>query len=202
MKNWIKLLGIIAVIVLLFSVAACDNGTTSNSGGSMDEILRVDKEVRDLFFYSSNGVTQDFSGDTGSYPGVCTDYAMEFYYRYSGEVYLVTMGNDWVTGWHTVVEWLPADTFNWRTKENFGGNVSYPSGNIGEYNGVLRDARITAVSNEKWTEQSHANNPNAVYHMWCAAVADGKWYLVDPTWRDTNLENNPIVQITTPSFAR
>ena len=197
MKNRTEFFAIITVVLLLFSIAACDNGTTSNTDG-MEEILRVDKEVRDLFFYASNGINPDSSEDAGTYPGVCSDYAMEFYYRYSGEVYIVAVSYGGTTTWSTV-EFLPASTFNFRTKENFSINTIYPSSTVGEYDGVLRDARLTVVSNERWTEQSHAN---AVFHMWCAAVADGKWYLVDPTWRDNDLANNPIRQITPPSFAR
>jgi hypothetical protein len=200
MKNAQKLFGIFAFIaVISFSTASCDNGTTNNTTGSMNEILRVDKEVRDLFFYSSNGVTRDSPNDSGSVAAVCTDYAAEFYYRYTGEVYLVAISyGGGQARWYTVDEWLPASAFNWRTKAEFGLNSAYRNG-VWEYDGVLRDARLKVVWNETWTEWTHSR---VVGHMWCVAVVNGKWYLVDPTWRDNSLESNPITEIPAPGFAK
>jgi len=187
------------IILFGFIFLTCENGTGAEKNSGMDEILRVDKKVRDLFFYSSNGVNRDFPNDSGSVAAVCTDFAAEFYYRYTGQVYLVAISyGGGQARWYTVDEWLPASTFNWRTKAEFGLNSAYRNG-VWEYDGVLRDARLNVVWNEEWTEWSHSN---AIGHMWCVAVADGKWYLVDPTWRNSNQENNPITEIPVPGFAR
>lgn len=187
-----------ALLVILLALASCGNGTTGGGNSEMDEIIRVDKEVRDLIFYDTYGDGQiDFPGDIGTVGGVCSDYAAEFYYRYPGEAYLVARDSGGNLKWLTA-EMLPANTYTWQTRgENFGIN-SYSSpviGGSGEYDGVLRDARTITVSTEAWTEWSHATVNN---HMWCAAVADGKWYLVDPTWRDPNPNNSPIKEILPP----
>jgi hypothetical protein len=200
MKNTQKLFGIFAFIaVICFSIASCANGTTNNSSGSMNEILRVDKEVRDLFFYSSNGVTPDSPNDSGSVAAVCTDYAAEFYYRYNGDVFLVFIpGGGGSANWCSI-DWLPANTYNWRTKKEFGNNAKYKSGNIWEYDGVLRDAHFNIIASEQWTERTHSNIDG---HMWCVAVVNKKWYLVETTWRDSYLDSNPIIEIPAPAFAR
>ena len=196
--------------LLVFGASAvifvsCDNGTTNNNNkepAGMAEILRVDKEVRDLLFYDGDGNNiPDFIGDTGSVGGVCSDYAAEFNYRYTGEVYNVAIDNYGLTTWCSS-EWLPANTFNWRTKKDFGINTMFYGfgvGAIGEYDGVLRDSRETVVSTERWTESTHKD---AVFHKWCVAVTNGRWYLVDPTWRDSSVIGNPITEIPAPNWAR
>ena len=199
MKNLSKFSVIIILTLLTFSMTACDNGTTNNSDNGMDQVLRVDKEVRDLFFYSSNGRTRDFPLDTGRIAAVCTDYALEFYYRYQGEVYLVAISYGGGPAiWYTVEQWLPANTFNWRTREQFGLNSVLRNG-VWEYDGVIRDATKTVVGTEIWSESTYRNIQG---HMWNVVVIDGKWYLVDSTWRDNNLARNPIKEIIPPSFAR
>ena len=207
-KHSLFLVAMLALLLVFGGFAtvfvSCDNGTTNNSNGapsSMAEILRVDQEVRDLFFYDGDGNgIPDSIGDTGSVGGVCSDYAAEFYYRYTGKVYLVAINNYGSTTWCTA-EWLPFNTFNWRTKKDFGLNTTFYGigiGAIGEYDGVLRDAYETVVSTETWTESTHKN---AVFHKWCVAVADGRWYLVDPTWRDSSPDRNPIMEIPVPNWA-
>jgi len=103
-----------------------------------------------------------------------------------------------VARWYSVGEWLAAGTFNWRTKAEFGINSTYRNG-AWEYDGVVRDARLKIVWNETWTESTHSN---AIGHMWCVAAANGKWYLVDPTWRNSNMGSNPIIEIPAPGFSR
>jgi len=181
-----------------FTKQGNDTGIVKNK--NMDKILRVDKEVRDLFFYSSDGENPDVSWDSGTIAAVCTDYAAEFYYRYKDDVFLVFIpGGGGLANWCSI-DWLPANTYNWRTKKAFGNNAKYKSGNIWEYDGVLRDAHFKIIASEQWIESSHKN---ILSHMWCVVIDEGIWYLVDTTWRDGNGEiNNPIKEIPIPNWAK
>lgn len=216
MKNLYKLLGIAALaLAMVFSFAVCSNpasgGKAEDETEINDEKHRVDKEVRDLFFYSYDGVTKEFSWDTGTVGGVCQDYACEFCCRYTGEVYLVTQevpefGAIWST-----VERLPDGTYairqvrgktgcGWRYDPNGRRDPNDPDLTIITYDGFLRDADFIYKAGEAWTESTHKD---AVLHAWCVVVEQGKWYLVDPTWRDTaSTKEYPIKEIPVPNWAK